>query len=234
MLAVIDHRLPLPCQTSLVSRGFSLLPLPPFPLLSSAVASHPDMLLFRLGDKLFCHREYYAIAKSEIDKILSISDLSLCLTDDKTSETYPNDIALNLVFTGNILIGKKDHVAKKVKEHAQASHISLLDVKQGYTKCSCVVLNRALITADTGIARAAELGGLDCLLISSGDVELKGYSYGFLGGSSGVYGKTVFFCGNIKRHKDANRIVDFCRSHGYEAVSLSDEPLFDAGTLMFF
>ena len=37
-----------------------------------------------------------------------------------------------------------------------------------------------------------------------------------------------------KKHPDAKRIEYFCHSHGYEMRSLSCEPLFDAGTIMFF
>ncbi len=234
MLAVIDHRLPLPCKESLTRLGFTLLPLPPFPRLSPPVASHPDMLLLHMGEKLFCHREYYAIAKSEIDQILRNARLSLCLTEDNVGEAYPKDIALNFVFTGNCLLGKTDVMSEKVKEHAKACHISLLPVAQGYAKCSSVVLDGALITADAGIASAAASIGWEALLVSPGDVSLPPYPYGFLGGASGVCDRTVFFCGSIDRHPDGARITTFCRSHSYEVISLSDEPLFDAGTILFF
>jgi hypothetical protein len=234
MLAVIDHRLPLPCQASLKRLGFTLLPLPLFPRLSSPVASHPDMLLLRVKDTLFCHREYYEIAKHEIDQILCSSGLSLCLTEDPVGEAYPKDIALNFVFTGNYLLGKTDCMSEKVKEYAKACRISLLSVTQGYAKCSSVILSDALITADTGIASAAASIGWDALLVSPGDVSLPPYSYGFLGGASGVCGRTVFFCGDLHTHKDSERINAFCRKHGYEIVSLSKDPLFDGGSILFF
>ena len=234
MLSVIDPRLPLPCQHALSSLGFTLVPLPPFPCLPQPVASHPDMLLFRMDNKLFCHRDYAPIADRQIQTILSKTDLDLILTDDPVSDVYPHDVSLNLVFTRNILLGKTDAMAQKVKRHANSLDIPVFPVKQGYTKCSCVVLENAVITSDTSIAKAASKAELDCLLISQGNVTLKGYDYGFIGGASGVYQKTVFFCGNIKKHPDEERIANFCHLHGYEVHSLSDEPLFDAGTLMFF
>ena len=234
MLSVIDSRLPLPCQHTLSSLGFTLVHLPAFSTLSAPVASHPDMLLFRMKNKLFCHKDYAPIADRQIQTILSNTDLELVLTDDPVSDAYPHDVSLNLVFTGNFLMGKSNTVAKKVKEYAKENGISLISVKQGYTKCSCVVLENGVITADTGIATAAQKIGLDCLLISHGNVTLPEYDYGFIGGASGVYQNTVFFCGNIKAHPDGERIVNFCHLHGYEVHSLSDKPLFDSGTLMFF
>jgi hypothetical protein len=192
------------------------------------------MLLFRMGDKLFCHKDYALIAQRQIEIILSQTDLELILTDDAVSDTYPHDVSLNLVFTGNALLGKADAMAQKVKQHAAERDIPIYSVNQGYTKCSSVVLEGALITSDASIAKAAQKAELDCLLISHGSVTLKGYDHGFIGGASGIYQKNVFFCGNIETHPDGKRIVNFCHLHGYEVHSLSDKPLFDSGTLMFF
>ena len=192
------------------------------------------MLLLRLEDTLFCHREYYAIAKSEIDRIICTSGLSLCLTEDNVGATYPEDVALNFVFTGNILLGNTAFLSKKVKSYVEEARISLLSVKQGYAKCSSVVLDGALITADSGIASAARVAGLDTLLISAGGVTLPPYPYGFLGGASGVCGKTAFFCGDLGSHSDGKAIEAFCRKHGYATASLSPEPLFDGGSILFF
>lgn len=234
MLAVIDNRLPHPCKEALIKHGFTLLPLLPFPRLSAPVASHPDMLLLRLGTMLFCHAEYYAIAKTEIDQILRAANLTLCLTEDDVKEEYPKDIGLNFVFTGNILLGKTDFMSEKLKAYAKAHQIASHSVAQGYAKCSSVVLENALITADTGIASAAQSLGMDALIISSGDVSLPPYPYGFLGGTSGVCEKSVFFCGDLIKHRDGKQIDAFCRTHGYEVISLSAEPLYDGGGILFF
>ena len=48
------------------------------------------------------------------------------------------------------------------------------------------------------------------------------------------YEKTVFFCGDAKKHQDYDKIYDFCSACGYEIISLSDEPLYDVGTIFFF
>ena len=234
MLSVIDPRLPMPCQNALSSLGFTLVPLPPFAHLPAPVCSHPDMLLFCIGNKLFCHKDYALIAERQIQTILTKTDLELVLTDDPVSDVYPHDISLNLVFTRNMILGKQDAMAKKVKQYAASHDIPIFSVKQGYTKCASVVLDNGVITSDVSIANVVQKAEIDCLLISHGNVALKGYDYGFIGGASGVYQNTVFFCGDVKKHPDAKRIECFCHSHGYEMRSLSCEPLFDAGTIMFF
>ena len=235
MLAVTDIRLPEKCRASLSARGFSVVSLPPFSALDVRVASHPDMLIFPLGDRLFVHKDYYAEAQTVIDKIIEQTSLSLIFTDDVVGAEYPRDISLNLVVSGNYILGRYDSMAKAVAAHAKSMNIQLVNTKQGYAKCSTVALgDSALITADPTLEHAGRAISLDVLRISEGHVTLDGYDHGFIGGASGIYGNTVFFCGAILSHPDGNGIVKFCRAHGFDVVSLSDEPLFDIGTIFLF
>ena len=115
-----------------------------------------------MGDKLFCHKDYSLIAEKQIQTILSQTDLELILTDDAVSDIYPHDVSLNLVFTGNALIGKESAMSQKVKQYAAEQNVTVYSVNQGYTKCSSVVLENGLITSDVGIAKAAQKMKLDC------------------------------------------------------------------------
>ena len=235
MLAVTDIRLPEKCRAALFSRGFSIVSLPPFSVLDGRVASHPDMLILPLEDRLFVHKDYYAQARTVIDKIIAQTSLSLILTDDVVRAEYPRDVSLNIVVSGNYILGRCDSIGKAVAAHAKSMNIQLVNTNQGYAKCSTVVLgDKALITADPTIAHAGRSISLDVLRISEGYVSLDGYDHGFIGGASGVYGNTVFFCGDVLSHPDGNVIVDFCRANGFDVLSLSDEPLCDMGTIFFF
>jgi hypothetical protein len=69
-------------------------------------------------------------------------------------------------------------------------------VKQGYTKCSLVVVDeKSVITSDMGLAAALQRFEIDVLLISQGHVALPGLQYGFLGGASGRAGDEILFNG---------------------------------------
>ena len=70
-------------------------------------------------------------------------------------------------------------------------------------------------------------------MICQGGITLPPYEYGFIGGSSGVYGKKIYFFGDITRHKDADKILKAINDEGYTAVSLSDEELTDLGGIIF-
>ena len=234
MIAVIDCRMPKKAVDRLLALGFSVIPLPPFSSLAEPVASHPDMLLFPFEDRLFVYRAYYEQAKSVIDQILNESGKSLCMIDISVTSEYPNDIALNLFTINKYLFGKADRIPSEIAKTANETGYCTIHTRQGYAKCSTVVLgNCGIISADPSILKAAAENGIDTLSISSGNVLLPGYDHGFLGGASGVSESTVFFCGEITTHPDHHRIRAFCQERGFSVISLSDEPLLDVGTIFF-
>ena len=233
MLAVTDPRMPCSAKAKL-KKICEVIELPPFSALDSRVASHPDMLLFKLGDKLFVCEEYYKEAKEIIDNIINRTSLELVLTEDRFGNKYPNDIKFNVFILNNTIIGNIENISKEIKKYSAGFGLMTTDVKQGYAKCSTVVLKKAIITADTGIYNAACKLGAKALLVSTGGISLDGYNYGFIGGASGVWDKKIFFCGDITMHTDHSSISEFCTEQGYEIVSLSDEPLYDVGTILFF
>ena len=234
MFAVTDIRLSEACRHSLQALGFSIVSLPPFPSLDPRIASHPDMLMLPLDDFVFIHETYYPIAKRQFDLLFSKGNLIPRRIITTVGFHYPNDVPLNILATKDSLVARADQMPQDILLYAKSSGREIIDTKQGYAKCSTLLLgDTAAITADPSIDRALHSRSIETLRISPGHISLDGYDYGFIGGASGVYEKTVFFCGNIETHPDAQRIVDFCNAHGYQVVCLSDGPLFDMGTIFF-
>ncbi len=230
---ITDARLPHSCRDGLLRAGFEVIDLPPEPSLSPAVSGHPDMLI-HLGDRLFCRRSYYALARETLDRISSLSGLALELSDEPLSSTYPGDILFNALRIGDRLFGRLDALSHNLLDYATRAGLTLVNTRQGYAKCAvCTVSDSAAITADRGMARTLTNHGVDALLIEPGHIDLPGIDTGFIGGASGVCDGRVYFCGSLGTHPDAERIVKFCEKHGKTAASLSDEPLFDAGSLFF-
>ena len=213
--------------------GFEIIELPPSPALQPQVASHPDMLMY-FGEKLITSRDYYAIAKAEIDEILQISGKNIEFASEIIKPDYPFDVRFNAFTVGNCLFCSEKGVSGAVTDDANRRGLEIVYVKQGYAKCSTVVVGEnAIITADGGIAKAARTKGVDTLVVSPGGVTLDGYDHGFLGGASGAFGDKIFLCGDLERHPDCAKITEFCEKHGKEVVSLSPSPLFDVGTIFF-
>ena len=234
MIAIVDERMPRDAKSRLSELGFFVISLPPFSRIAAPVASHPDMLMLPLGNRLFVYKEYYEAHASLLDTIAETTARKLCTVDTAVSTQYPDDVGLNLFTVGKHLLGRTDKTPRKILDYAEEQGYMLHFVKQGYAKCSTVVLGDcAVITADPSILEVTNAIGVASLSISAGGASLPGYDYGFLGGTCGVFGECIFFCGTLDSHPDGAAIADFCHSHGFEPILLSDRPLFDVGSIFF-
>ena len=230
-LVLSSSALPPKCASYLSSLDFEVILMPPYERLQAPVSSHPDMLTFIHGDKYFCTKEYYAIAKDVFNKINHLG-YSPIFTDEVPSKKYPNDILFNALTLGDKLFCSQKGASRELVKFANNNNLEIINTKQGYAKCSvCKISENAIITADKGISKLAKSNGIDVLTICEGDVELDGYGYGFIGGASGLFDNTVYFCGDIMKHPDGQRIAEFCMKHKKEYICLSDDKLFDVGTL---
>lgn len=233
MICVCDYRTPRGVLDSL-KKEFEIIQLPPDSSLPKAVNGHADLLIFKLDNKLVTRTSYYKAAKDKIDLICKKSSLELVLSGADATDKYPNDCGLCAAVSGNNIICRKASADQEILRLANDLGYSVLGVSQGYSKCSCAILaDGAIITADRGIAKVALDNGIDTLLITDGNVELPGYSYGFIGGASGLCGDKLYFCGNLKSHPDHEAIEKFAQKHDTECISLSDGRLYDVGSLIF-
>ena len=149
---------------------------------------------------------------------------------------YPHNISLNAALVGNHLICRVESLDEQVKKYCEEHSYQLINVNQGYAKCSCaIVSDNAIITADNGIYNSLRETKIEVLMVEQGRVGLKGADYGFIGGASG-YDKdrrTLYFCGDITHHPDCDHINNFCKDHGTKIVSLSDGEFTDIGGIVF-
>lgn len=221
------------------SHGFDVIPVPSAGGMAPPVASHPDMLFFCGFGRFFVREAHLTDARIE-DVACAVSRLGyeLSPTSDQPSELYPADIAFNcFLLPETALIGKADFISGAVKRAATESRLPVIDTKQGYTKCSSAVIcgksrtDSLVITADPSIIKTVGEFDGHAVKVSVGHVALPGYDTGFIGGASFATDDTLYFLGNIDRHPDRDAIISAAEAFGRDVVSLSDEPLFDAGCL---
>ena len=185
----------------------------------NAVAAHPDMNYLEVGNKTF-----------------TINDVEeSSLYSEETKLKYPSDVFLNAFCIGKDLICKKNAVSRQVLEYADSLNFNVIDVNQGYVKCNIAVVNeikKAVITEDKGIEKVLALNGYDVLLLNGHSVQLNPYDHGFIGGASGLIDGKLIFCGNIKKHPEYERIAAFCMKYDTDILSLSDNDLYDYGSIL--
>ena len=189
---------------------------------------HADMQILPIIDGIFILNEC-----TTLDKKLPSERLVYC--NEKAGKKYPKNIILNFLFQNNALFGKLSAIDKNLLDYCRVNNIKTVNVNQGYARCSTLVLNNnAAVTSDLSIEKALKNNGVEVLLVSTGNIVLDGYDYGFIGGASGkIDDNTVAFFGNIKNHPDYKRIENFCK---YNKASIriicKDMPLIDIGGIV--
>ncbi len=147
---------------------------------------------------------------------------------------YPCNIAFNHVILGNTFLGNIAFTESRIITYCRDNQFRMLNVRQGYTKCSCAIVGEnALITADSGIYQKCLENHIDVLRIDSGYINLYGYDYGFIGGCCGKLSRDILaFTGKLNTHKNRADIRSFLRNYGISVVELSNKPLFDIGSIL--
>lgn len=146
---------------------------------------------------------------------------------------YPNSVMLNCVVLNDKLICNTKTISDEVLQMAIKDNLKIINVNQGYTKCStCIVNENAIITSDKSIYKSCR-NEMDVLLIRQGYIELSGTDYGFIGGSSFKYNRnTLVFTGNIELHPDYESIKSFAQNHNVELLSLTENTMIDIGSII--
>ncbi len=169
-----------------------------------AISSHPDIYMCHTGKKL-----------------LKQSDIG---------SKFPDYLGFNGVFLDKYFIHNLDYSSPALLKEAEG--LELINVKQGYAKCSCVVVDeKSIITADEGIVKKIQNYDIDVLKVSQGHVLLDGFDYGFIGGASGRVGNCIVFNGDLNTHLDGKAIRGFITSRGLEVVDFKGHDLCDIGTV---
>lgn len=197
-------------------------------LLPDPVNSHADLQLLHLGkNDIFCQAEHLCIGESE--QKFNIRKIS-----DAIGNRYPNDVKLNCAIIGSKIICNKKTISREILEYAYNNDYTIINVNQGYTKCSvCVINENAIITDDESIFSAAGNFFNDVLFVSKGSIGLKGYNYGFIGGCCGKIAKDkIAFNGELMYHDDCNDIIDFIKRNNVDCVELREGRLEDIGGIL--
>jgi len=218
--------------------GISLIETKPRNDIDSRISTHPDMQICHLGQNRFLSEEglsgYYIqeiekyISSKHCEKINKRVDVKELSTRKGIYKSYPEECILNTVVENDWII------AHYKNELFQNEEKNIIRVRQGYVKCSvCIVSDNAIITSDKSIEKSALLNGIDVCYVTNDSIQLKGYNYGFIGGTCGKISKSkIVFFGDVDTHPDANKIISFCEKYNVECISLSNGPLQDFGSLI--
>lgn len=210
---------------ALANMGISSLRIHKSDKLEPFCPNHADILAYHLGNGNFIADE---------TAVGSLKGYDICETVS-VSSPYPNDCILNAADIGDFLICKSKITHKSILKLAEKQNKRIINVNQGYAKCSvCIVKRNTFITDDESIYReCSKVSGISSLFISKGSVVLKNQNYGFLGGASGLINENIlFFNGDLSFHKDFIAIEQFLSYHNVKYTDIKNKQLTDVGSII--
>ena len=185
-------------------------------IVSGPLSCHPDMFMCKMG-------------VSDDSEIISY----FMQDETRLSPEYPEDIPFNAACTGKYFIHNLKYTAPVLLKRAEELGLEMVNVRQGYAKCSTVIVDEdSVITYDRGLGKACTEAGMNVLLITPGHILLPGYDTGFIGGASGRIGDTVIFNGDLNAHPDSDRIIRFIEEKGLKIKWFPEWPLTDIGSII--
>ncbi|MBQ3099841.1 MAG: hypothetical protein IJC50_02510 [Clostridia bacterium] len=202
----------------------SVVRMPSWDKVPGGIGYHPDMLGFSRGNKLWLNDEYYGANSVLFDSLGA--DIRLCA---EPYGKYPDDVRFNAFNLGDTLFGRADSIAAELK----ADFASIVNLRQGYSKCSTAVFGNSVITSDHGIARVVAEYGADVLYVDPGTIVLEGYGYGFIGGALVcVSDDTLVSFGDIRCHEQGEEVLNFAAERGFKIVGCGSAPICDYGGIL--
>ena len=196
----------------------------------SGIRNHADLAVCPLIDNIFL------LSKEQIDlcdKLLK-NGYNTSFIDEDLGFDYPSDVYLNCVIIGKHIIYNPQTVSSKIRDFVKKSDLIEVPVKQGYTKCSITPLTiDSFITDDISIGSRAVEFGMDVLVIDKGDIKLKDFNYGFIGGATGKIAEDkLVITGNAEYLSDYDKIKKFLFKKDIELISLSEGTVDDIGSII--
>ncbi len=192
------------------------------------VSKHADILGNYVGKSTFLVDKHQV----KLSRFVEDNNGKLIIIDEIKSP-YPNDCLLNFADIGDYIICNKSILTEKIANHLPEK--AIIDVKQGYSKCSiCICKRNTVITDDISIYKAiSTCDSIKSLLVEKGNIAIKKYDYGFIGGCCGLIDKDVLlFNGDLSTHTDFDKIKKFLYDNKVNYIDIKGKPLTDIGSII--
>ncbi len=197
------------------------------PLLDEPVSRHADILANYVGKSYLVDKN-----QKELCNFIEKNGGKTVIVDNIKSP-YPDDCLLNFADIGDYIICNKSILTQEILN--ELPNKTLIDTKQGYSKCSvCIVKRNAIITDDISVYNAvSQYDNINSLLVEKGSVHIEKYDYGFIGGCCGLIDKDlILFNGDLSSHTNFDKIEKFLYDNDVKYIDIKNKPLTDIGSII--
>lgn len=230
MFCFVDYRISDLEKNTLEKLNLNIIKIPKCDTLYDAINGHVDIQVHILDKE----SKTILINKNmpvEFKKNLSNLKIKFIESYSDLGKSYPFNIGLNAFSINNYFIHNLKHTDKNLLSFQESKE--LINVKQGYTKCSCLPISEnAFITNDKGLYKSLIKYNFDILYLPPGDITLDGFDYGFIGGTGGLIDdNTIAFFGHLDFYKYGDSVKEFLNKYNVKPIYLKNDKLTDRGSL---
>ena len=231
MICFLDYRISDEELNNIYKLQLNPIIVPKTDLVYPAINGHVDIqlsVLDKTNKKIIVHKDIDTLFIEQLTK----NNINYIKSRNSLGYDYPNNIMLNSLILDTFFIHNTKYSDPNLLDSIKGKKI--INVKQGYTKCSILPLNeKAIITNDSGIAKKMFHEGVDVLHLPYGDIELPSFDYGFIGGVGGMINDTTLaLFGELAYYSYGKEIYEFTKKHKIEVISLKKKKLIDRGSLL--
>ena len=230
MICFVDYKTTDEECNNLNKLGLKIIKIPQSKALYNAIDGHVDIQINILHkeNKLILINKHMP---DEFKKQLEENNIKYIESSSTLGHKYPENISINALNSKEYFIHNLKYSDDAFKKYI--THKKIINVKQGYTKCSILPLReKVLITNDPGIYKTLSNDDFHVLLLPYGDIILEGFEYGFIGGVGGMisHDKLALF-GDLNHYSYGKEVLNFLNNHNITPIYLKSGKLTDRGSL---
>lgn len=226
-LIIADNRMPEQAKSILTGMG-DVAWFETTGITYPAISGHPDIFMTQVNDKLI-------VAPNTPDYLKTLfqeKEINYFEGKREIGNSYPLTAHYNACVDNKLFIHNLQFTDKVLKEIA--GNRKMIHVQQGYGRCNCLSLNgKSYICSDRSIEKALIREGENVLFVPADTIQLPGFSHGFIGGTAGITGNTVVFCGSLQYSGNGELLQNFILQNEMNIIELYSGPLIDVGSILF-
>lgn len=227
---LIDERMRDVEKQTLKNLGYELIEIKKSTNVYPEISSHVDIFACKVKDKIVVEKHIYDILKNKFKR-------KIIKGDSTVQNVYPNDINYNVCIVGNKAIHNFKYTDSKIISELNKNNFELINVKQGYSNCSIVVIDEnSIILSDKGLYNSLKNRGIDMLFLDyipnikllneNGEYSQKN---GFIGGAVSRIGDNIVVFGDLDTIDYDGKIKGFIKKRNLNIIDFKRLDVIDYG-----
>lgn len=227
MYAIIDSRATLKVKNKLAKYVSDVFEFSSEGITYNSISGHPDIFMFQDKNNLIVAPN----TPKNLINFLNEKSITFALGEKPVGINLNDSVLYNCLATDKYFFCKQG----KPDISIQKKYINkiLINIPQSYARCSMFNIENNIVTSDKGIVKALEKNNITNFYFEPSEIKIKDHKNGFIGGTMGATENTIFFLGNILKHKDGQALSTFLSTNNKEIIYLEDDYLYDGGGIFF-